>query len=234
MKTVDLRKQHGALYRAGSKAPELVEVPELAFLAIDGRIEPGASPGTSAAFQTAVQALYGAAYGLTFAFKKRKTGAVDWPVMPLEAIWWVEGGRFDIGRPDQWSWRAMILQPEVVDAGALDETVAQLRKKRPSLLLDELRLHRYEEGICVQMLHLGPYATEPVTVDRMRAFAAERGAAEAEDLGPASGPALWSARLNPASGDRMASEDVEAGLIRRRRRRRLHLRDDPQLAAPID
>ena len=178
MKTVDLRKHHRGLYRAGSKGPELIEVPALQFLAVDGRIERGSSPGTSSAFQAAVQALYGAAYTLKFAFKKRKTGAADWPVMPLEAIWWVEGGRFDIGRPDDWSWRAMILQPDVVDAGALDETVAQLRKKRPSPALEQLRLHRSEEGTCVQMLHLGPYATEPATVERMRAFAAEHGLAE--------------------------------------------------------
>ena len=182
MKTVDLRKQHGGLYRAGSKGPELVEVPDLAFLSVDGRIERGAAPGTSAAFQAAVQALYGAAYTLKFTFKKRKTSAVDWPVMPLEAIWWVEDGRFDIGQPDDWSWRAMILQPEVVDAGALEEAVAQLRKKRPSAALEELRLLRYQEGSCVQMLHVGPYATEPATVERMRAFAAEHGLTERYDV----------------------------------------------------
>jgi hypothetical protein len=182
MKTVDLRKQHRGLYRAGSKGPELVQVPELQLLTIDGRIERGASPGTSAGFQAAVQALYGAAYTLKFSFKKRKTGAVDWPVMPLEAVWWVEGGRFDIGRPDDWSWRAMILQPEVVDAGALEEAVGQLRKKRPSASLEELRLRRYEEGLCVQMLHVGPYATEPATVERMRGFAGDQGLAERHEV----------------------------------------------------
>ena len=173
MKMIDLRKQHGSLYRAGSRGPELVEVPELAFLGVDGRIEPGATPGTSPGFQAAVQALYGAAYTLKFSFKKRKTRAVDWPVMPLEAIWWVEGGRFDISRPDQWSWRAMILQPDVVDDAALAEAVTGLRKKHSSPVLEELHLERYEEGPCVQMLHLGPYATEPVTVERMLAYASE-------------------------------------------------------------
>jgi hypothetical protein len=178
MKTFDLRKQHGSLYRAGSRGPELVEVPELAFLGVDGRIEPGESPGTSPGFQSTVQALYGAAYSLKFSFKKRRTGAVDWPVMPLEAIWWVDGGRFDLGRPDQWSWRAMILQPDVVDEAGVAEAVAHLRKKHPSPVLEDLRLRRYEEGPCVQSLHVGPYATEPVTVERMRAYAAENGLIE--------------------------------------------------------
>lgn len=92
MKTVDLRKQHRALYQASSKTPELIEVQDLPFLTVDGRIEPGAAPGNSPAFAAAVQALYASAYTLKFSFKKRSTGPVDWPVMPLEAIWWVEGG----------------------------------------------------------------------------------------------------------------------------------------------
>ena len=178
MKTVDLRKRHRALYEAGSKGPELIEVPPLRFATIDGRIERGAGPGTSEAFQAAVQALYGAAYTLKFSFKKRKSGAVDWPVMPLEAIWWVENGSFDISRPDDWSWRAMILQPEQVTAEALDDALTQLRKKKPSPAIDLLRLQTYEEGPCIQVLHVGPYATEPATVARIRAFAGEHGLVE--------------------------------------------------------
>jgi len=182
MKTLDLRKKYRTLYRGPSKAPELVEVPELLFLTIDGRIERGSTPGTSRTFQAAVEALYGAAYTLKFAFKKRKTGAVDWPVMPLEAIWWVEEGTFDIGHPGNWCWRAMILQPEQVTADALAEALEQLGKKKPSPALKQLLLRRFEEGLSVQMLHVGPYAAEPVTVARMRAFAEERGLIERHDL----------------------------------------------------
>ena len=128
-----------------------------------------------------MQALYGAAYTLKFTFKRRTPGAVDWPVMPLEAIWWVEGGEFDIARPDDWSWRAMILQPEQVTPEALGEAVEQLRRKKPSAAVAQLRLSRLAEGLCVQMLHVGPYATEPVTVERMRAFAAAQGLVERHD-----------------------------------------------------
>ncbi len=178
MKTVDLRKQHGGLYRAGAKGPELIEVPPLRFLTIDGHIERGAGPGTSAVFQEAIQALYGAAYTLKFSFRKRRTGALDWPVMPLEAIWWVEDGLFDISRPDDWSWRAMILQPGEVTDADLEEARVPLREKHPSPAVQELRLRQYAEGRCVQMLHVGPYATEPATVERMRDFAQEHGLRE--------------------------------------------------------
>jgi hypothetical protein len=99
MKTLDLRTQYRALYQPSAKQPELVEVPEFLFLFIDGRIDEGDTPDTSAAFREALQALYGAAYTLKFMSKLRKTRAVDYPVMALEAIWWVEDRTFDIGQP---------------------------------------------------------------------------------------------------------------------------------------
>jgi hypothetical protein len=181
MKTLDLRKQFKSLYQPSAKAPELVNVPDLLFLMVDGRIGKGETPGISPAFQQAIQALYGAAYTLKFMSKQRKTGAVDYPVMALEAIWWVEGGRFDLSRPEDWCWRAMIMQPDLVTPEMFDEALTKLRKKRPSPALDLLRLERYHEGLAVQMMHVGPYADEPATVARMQAFAGEQGLEERHD-----------------------------------------------------
>ena len=182
MQTLDLRAQYKSLYQPSAKVPVLVDVPDLQFLMIDGRIGKGETPGISPAFQQAVQALYGAAYTLKFMAKKRKTNAVDYPVMALEAIWWVEGGRFEISKPDDWSWRAMIVQPDLVTREMFDEALTTLRKKRPSPALDLLRLDRYHEGLAVQMMHVGPYSTEPETVARMRAFATEQGLVERHEL----------------------------------------------------
>lgn len=178
MKKLDLKKQYRALYAASSKTAALVEVPELLFLVIDGQIEKGSGPGTSTAFQSAVQALYGVAYTLKFMSKLRKAKAIDYPVMPLEAIWWVENGKFELSRPDRWSWRAMILQPGHITSGMLTEATEKLGEKKPTLVLNALRLLKDQEGPCVQMLHVGPFATEPVTVARMAAFAAEHGLSE--------------------------------------------------------
>src|SRR5512135_545633 len=107
MRTLDLRKQFKSLYRPSAKVPEVVDVPELAFLMVDGRIGEGETPGVSPAFKEAIQALYGAAYTLKFMAKQRKPDAVDYPVMALEAIWWVEDGTFDLSMPEDWSFRAM-------------------------------------------------------------------------------------------------------------------------------
>jgi hypothetical protein len=181
MKTLDLRKQYKHLYQPSAKAPVVVDVPEFSFVMIDGRIEKGKSPGKSPAFQEAMTALYGAAYTLKFMSKLREKNAINFPVMALEAIWWVEDGQFDIRKPDNWSWRAMIMQPDHITPAMFVEALEQLRRKKPGPGIDKLRLERYREGLCVQIMHVGPYATEPATVERMQAYAAEQGLADRHD-----------------------------------------------------
>ena len=96
--------------------------------------------------------------------------------MALEALWWIESGEFSIERKDNWCWRAMILQPDLITAELFAAGLEQLRKKRgDSPALAQLRLESFAEGLCMQIMHIGPYATEPVTVAKMDAFAAEHG-----------------------------------------------------------
>ncbi|MCL4722310.1 MAG: hypothetical protein KJ041_10260, partial [Gammaproteobacteria bacterium] len=111
---MDLRRQWRHLYSAKPGQFELVDVPELPFLAIDGRIEPGQAPGTSPGFAAATEALYGLAYTLKFRLKKRAEEPVDYPVMALEGLWWVTDGIFDLARPDNWHYTLQLLLPEVV------------------------------------------------------------------------------------------------------------------------
>ncbi len=174
MAKLDLRKQYKHLYQPPAR-PELVDVPPLRFALVDGAIEPGASPGDSAAFQEALQALYGISYTLKFASKQRRDNPIDYAVMALEALWWVEEGEFDIRCPGNWHWRAMILQPDHIDDALFQQALAQLRKKRPGPALDKLRLETVHEGLCVQIMHIGPYAEEPATLEKMHAFAREHG-----------------------------------------------------------
>lgn len=175
MQTLDLRKQYKELYQPSAKQVVLVEVPSLNFVMIDGAIEPDQSPGTSPAFEEAMKALYGAVYTLKFGFKKRTENPVDYPVMALEGLWWVEDGQFDIKKPGNWKYTLMILQPDVVTQEVFTEMLVQLRKKKPSPAIERLHLERFQEGLCVQVMHIGPYADEPATKERMDAFAHERG-----------------------------------------------------------
>jgi hypothetical protein len=175
MDKLDLRKHYKHLYQPSAKKVEVVEVPPLRFAMIDGEIEPGHGPGTSPAFQQALQALYGISYTLKFASKQRKENPIDYTVMGLEGLWWVEGGEFDIKKPDNWRWTAMILQPDHISLEMFQDGLAQLRRKKPNPALDKLRLETFHEGLSIQIMHIGPYADEPATIARMGAFAQEKG-----------------------------------------------------------
>jgi hypothetical protein len=176
MKVMDLRKQYKFLYQPSAKKIETVQVPCLQFAMIDGAIEKGSEPGKSPRFAEATQAMYSIAYTLKFMLKKRKTNPIDYPVMALEGLWWVEDGFFDITVKDNWFYTLMILQPELVTPEIFEEAREQVRKKRgDSASLAKVRLGTFEEGLCVQVMHIGPYATEPTTIERMREYMRENG-----------------------------------------------------------
>jgi len=184
MKTLDLKKELKYLYAPSAKKVEIVQVPRLQFAMIDGAIEKGDAPGTSTGFQEATQALYGISYTLKFMLKKRKTHAIDYPVMALEGLWWVEDGNFDIRVKDNWLYTLMILQPDVITKDVFETGLEEVRRKKgESKALAQLRLAHFEEGPCMQVMHIGPYADEPATVERMQAFAAENGYRDCVGLG---------------------------------------------------
>ena len=183
MKTLELKKQYKHLYQPSAKKPEILKVPKLQFVMIDGAIEKGKEPGNSPGFQEATQALYSLAYTLKFMFKKRKTNPIDYPVMALEGLWWVEDGFFDITVKDNWFYTLMIMKPDIVTKDLFEEAREQVRKKKgDNPALSKMRLANFEEGLCLQIMHIGPYATEPATIERMRAFATENG--YRDNIGP--------------------------------------------------
>lgn len=174
MKILDLKKKFKYLYQPSAKKIEIIQVPNLQFAMINGAIEKGQAPGTSPLFAQATQALYGLSYTLKFMLKKRKTNAVDYSVMALEGLWWVEDGMFDITIKDNWFYTLMIMQPEVITKEIFEEAREQVRRKKgASEILSKLKLATFDEGLCVQVMHIGPYAAEPATIDRMKEFMTE-------------------------------------------------------------
>ena len=172
MQKVDLKKELKHLYNAPTKAPVVIDVPPMNFLLIDGVGDPNTSP----AFQAAVEALYSVAYTLKFSIKKGPL-AIDYPVMPLEGLWWMDDmGRFALGNKDDWKWTVMLVQPDFMTEDLVKEGVEQVRKKRNLAALPLLRFERFHEGLCAQIMHLGPYAAEKPTIERLHAFIAEQGA----------------------------------------------------------
>lgn len=175
METLDLRKQWKHLYNPSGKKIEVVEVPRFQFAMIDGEIEAGHGPGSSPSFQAAMEALYGISYTLKFSLKQRKENPVEYPVMALEGLWGVEDfdrETFDITNPAGWQYTMMIMQPDLITSEIFQEGLEQLRKKRGDQpVFSKLRLESFEEGLCIQTMHIGPYATEMETIAKMDAFA---------------------------------------------------------------
>jgi len=176
MKKLDLKKDLKAYYQPSPRRIEAIQVPRFNFLMIDGAIEPGMEPGTSPLFEENMGALYSAAYTLKFSLKKREVDPIDYPVMALEGLWDVVDGVFDFKVKDNWIYTLMILVPDLITQATFDETLAQMREKKGDQpAFTRLRLDSFEEGLCVQTMHIGPYADELETLERINAFMAENG-----------------------------------------------------------
>lgn len=175
MKTLDLRKQLKRYYQPSARAIDLVDVPRLKFIMLDGMLKAGTTPETSREFQEVIGAMYGFAYTLKFASKLRTVRPIDYPVMALEGLWWTEGTAFDFDRTRDWNYRLMILVPDHIDASMFRAARRQLEEKRPNPALARARLAAFEEGLCLQIMHVGPYSEEPKTIRRMQEYAEEGG-----------------------------------------------------------
>ncbi len=170
MPKLDLKKELKDLYNASRKELAIIDVPPMNFLMIDG----AGSPETSPQFQAAVQALYGVSYTLKFMIKK--TQGADYVVMPLEGLWWAEDmEHFSLGNKDQWQWTLMIMQPEYVTEDLVAEAVEQVREKKDSDTVGELRFEGFHEGVSAQIMYVGPYSDEGPTIARVHCFIEENG-----------------------------------------------------------
>lgn len=154
-------------YRAKRRTPQVVTVPDLQYLMIDGHGDPN-----TPAFGDATAALYPVAYKLKFA--SRKTLGRDYVVMPLEGLWWADDMEAftDARDKTQWDWTLMTMVPDWITKDMVIDAVEQVAAKdRPARLddlrLDDLRLETLSEGLCVQALHVGAYDDEAELLRRM-------------------------------------------------------------------
>lgn len=171
MAKLDLKKDWQHLYQPSAKRVTVVDVPTLNFLMIDG----SGDPNTAQAYVEAVEALYAVAYALKFKIKKGKAG-IDYAVMPLEGLWWVDDMRqFSVKDKAAWQWTMMILQPQFVTAQLFAETVGEVGAKKDLPALSRLRFEPYREGQAAQIMHIGPYAAEEPTVTKLHDFIHGRG-----------------------------------------------------------
>ena len=168
---VDLKKQIPT-YAAPHGRFEIVAVPPMRYLVIDG----AGDTNTSRAYADALATLYPVAYALKFLSKRELDR--DYVVMPLEALWWADDmAAFTAARDKgRWQWTAMILVPEWIDDAQVDFALQTVRVKGIAPALAALRVDMLDEGLCVQTLHIGPYDEEGPVLEAMHAaFIPEQG-----------------------------------------------------------
>lgn len=163
------RKKEKGLYFTGT-TPEVITVPEFQFLTIRGEGNPN-----SEAFTDYITALYSVSYAIKMTLKKQNK-TTDYTVYPLEGVWDINeeakktysGGNIN---KDDLVFQLMIRQPDFVSTEFYQEMLDLTKKKKPQPLLDQLQFEKIEEGLCVQMMHIGSYDTEDVTFKIMEAYA---------------------------------------------------------------
>ena len=166
------KKQEKEFYLS-KETPETVVVPKFKFFMLNGKGNPN-----NAEFSEAVAVLYSLAYAVKMLPKKGITpdGYFDYTVYPLEGVWDLaeEARGLEVLDKDSLIYTLMIRQPDFVTDELAEEIVKGVKAKKPHPLLDEVKFAGLEEGLCVQMLHIGPYDDEPKTFSQMEEYCTQQ------------------------------------------------------------
>jgi len=165
-KKLDLYASHRAEY-AASRTPKFVRVRKARYLAIVGKGKPGET-----LFQDSIAALYTVAYTVKMA---RKFAGKDFVVAKLEGQYWWNGGNAAAMPMDQCEWQLLVRMPTFVTEREVRSAAARLIEQGKPARVADVALVDVDEGRCVQMLHVGPYESEPATIQEMARFASAAG-----------------------------------------------------------
>lgn len=169
----DFKKEYKEFYMPKNK-PEIVTVPKANYMAIRGKGNPNEEGG---AYQQAIGVLYAVAYTLKMSYKTdyKIDGFFEYVVPPLEGFWWQDGVHgFNPLKKDEFNWISVIRLPDFIKEEDFKWAVetAATKKKLDCSVAEFLSI---DEGLCIQIMHLGPFDDEPATVALMDAYIAENG-----------------------------------------------------------
>ena len=169
----DYKKEYREYYLPKTK-PEIVDVPEMNFIAVSGKGDPNQPDGD---YKKAVGMLYTIAYTIKMSRKTdhRIEGYFDYVVPPLEGFWRQEGREeMDYSHKEDFIWTSVIRLPDFVTEADFRWAVQEAERKK-HMDLSKAEFLRIREGLCVQCMHIGPYDDEPETVSKMDRFLEENG-----------------------------------------------------------
>lgn len=169
----DFKKEYREFYLPKNR-PEIVTVPRANFVAVRGSGDPNCAGGE---YQRAMSVLYSVAYTLRMSGRSdhRIEGFFEYVLPPLEGLWWQEGrAGVDYQNKVAFSWISMIRLPDFVTEGEL-RWAAESASEKKQMDCGSAEFLSLEEGLCVQMMHIGPFDEEPASIAHMEAFLAENG-----------------------------------------------------------
>ena len=167
----DFKKEFKEFYQPKIKPST---VPKMNYLAVRGTGDPNQE---DSAYKESIELLYGVAYTLKMSHKTdyKIEGFFDYVVPPLEGFWWQEDREgVDYGHKEQFSFISVIRLPDFVTKDNVDWSISQASKKKKRDF-SKVEFFTYDEGLCVQCMHVGPYNDEPKTVEAMHQFMEEEG-----------------------------------------------------------
>ena len=169
----DFKKEYKEFYMPKNK-PGIVSVPGMNYIAVRGKGDPNVEGGE---YKQAIELLYGIAYTIKMSKKgdRRIEGYFDFVVPPLEGFWWQEGVEgVDYAHKENFHWISVIRLPDFVTREDFDWAVKEAERKKKTDF-SKVEFLTYDEGLCVQCMHIGSYDDEPATVELMHAFMEEQG-----------------------------------------------------------
>ena len=169
----DFKKEYKDLYLPQQK-PQIVTVPAMNFAAVQGKGDPNDPNGE---YQAALELLYGLSYTIKMSYKgsHKMDGYFEYVVPPLEGLWHQPGAEgLDLSHKESFVWTSMIRLPDFVTRAEFDWAVQEATAKKKKDF-SAVQFFPYKEGTCVQCMHIGPYDTEPESLQRLDSYAAEQG-----------------------------------------------------------
>lgn len=169
----DYKKEYKEYYLPPKK-PQIITIPSMNFIAVRGTGDPNEENG---AYKQSIGLLYGISYTIKMSKmgKHKIQGYFDYVVPPLEGFWWQEGSRgVNYSQKETFQWISLIRLPEFVTEETFQWAVKEATVKKQADF-SNVEFLTYEEGLCVQCMHIGPYDNEPETVQLMDQYAEEQG-----------------------------------------------------------
>lgn len=169
----DYKKEYKEYYMPPQK-PTIVTVPKMNYIAVRGQGNPNEEEGE---YKQAVGLLYGIAFTIKMSYKgsHKIDGYFSYVVPPLEGLWWQDDMKgIDYANKENFQWISLIRLPDFVKKEDFEWAVAEATRKKQADY-SKVELFTYEEGLCVQCMHIGSYDKEPETVAEMERIAREQG-----------------------------------------------------------